>query len=187
MFATPEQIAAANKANLEALVSVANTAFASAEKITALNIDTARSMVEDSLSSTRSLLGAKDPQELLNLQSSLSKPLLEKAVAYNRSLYELASRNQEQFSKLADAQFAEFNKVFNGLMDQAAQSSPAGSDVAFSAIKSAMAAANSAYDNANKVAKQVVELTEANVNAATDATVKAVSSAPKASANRKSA
>jgi hypothetical protein len=176
MFATPEQIAAANKANLEALVSVANSAFANAEKITALNLSVARGLVEDSISNTRSLMG------------SLGKPMVEKAVSYNRSLYDIATGSQEQFSKLFEAQVAELNKAFTVLIDKAAQSAPAGSDVAFAAVKSAMAAANSAYDSVNKVAKQVAELTEANVSAATDATVKAVGAATKSPASaRKSA
>lgn len=187
MFATPEQIAAANKANLEALVSVANTAFANAEKITALNLSLARGLVEDSITNTRSLTSAKDPQELFAIQSSLSKPMLEKAVSYNRSLYDIASGNQEQMTKLFEAQVAELNKTFSGLIDKAAQSAPAGSDVAFAAMKSALAAANSAYDSVNKVAKQVTELTEANVSAATDATVKAVGAASKAPAAAKKA
>ena len=33
MFATPEQLAAANKANVDALLTIANTAFASAERL----------------------------------------------------------------------------------------------------------------------------------------------------------
>ncbi|MBL8452582.1 MAG: phasin family protein, partial [Zoogloea sp.] len=37
MTTTPEQIVAANKANVETLLTLANTAFASAERIAALN------------------------------------------------------------------------------------------------------------------------------------------------------
>jgi phasin family protein len=187
MFATPEQLAAANKANLEAMVSLANSAFANAEKITALNLSIARGLIEDGISNTRSLMGVKDPQELLNLQGSLGKPMLEKAVSYNRSLYDIATGSQEQFTKMFEAQVAEVNKAFTGMIDKAAQSAPAGSDVAFAAMKSAMAAASSAYDSVNKVAKQVTELAEANVSAATDATVKAVGAASKAPAAKKAA
>lgn len=187
MFATPEQIAAANKANLEALVSVANNAFANVEKLNALNLGLARSLVEDSLSGTRSLMGVKDAQELVGLQGSLGKPMLEKVVAYNRSVYDIATENQAQVARLMEAQMAELNKAFGGFIDKAAESAPAGTDVAFAAMKSAMAAANSAYDSASKVARQVTELAEANVSAATDATMKAVGAAAKAPASKKAA
>lgn len=187
MFATPEQIAAANKANLEALVRIANTAFANAEKLTALNIEVARGFVEDSIASTRSLMGVKDPQEFVKLQSELAKPSLDKVVSYNRSVYELATGQQEEIAKLFEARVAEANKSFTAFIDKAAETAPAGSDVAFAAMKSALAASNSAYDNVNKAVRQVAEMTEANVSAATDATVKAVGTASKAPAAKKAA
>ncbi len=187
MFATPDQIAAANKANLEAFVRIANTAFANAEKLTALNIEVARGFVEDSISNTRSLMGVKDPQEFVKLQSELAKPSLDKVVSYNRSVYELATGQQEEMAKLFEAGVAEANKSFTAIIDKAAETAPAGSDVAFAAMKSALAASNSAYDNVNKAVRQVAEMTEANVSAATDATVKAVGTTSKTPAAKKAA
>ncbi len=54
-----------------------------------------------------------------------------------------------------------------------AKNAPAGSDVAIAAVKSAIAAANTAYDNMTKAAKQVGEMAETNLAAATNATLKA--------------
>ena len=59
------------------------------------------------------------------------------------------------------------------------KNAPAGSDVAVAAVKSMLAAANSAYDNLTKVAKQATEIAEANVSAATE-TVKGFAKAKKA-------
>lgn len=184
MFATPEQFAATNKANIETLLTLANSSFASAERFAALNLNTARSILEDSIANAKSLLGAKDVQELLSLQSALAQPLVEKAVAYNRSVYEIASQSQEEVSKLVEAQIAELNKNLAVALDKAAKSAPAGSDVAVAAVKSAIAAANSAYDSVSKAAKQVAEIAEANVAAATNATVKAVTATAKAGAKK---
>lgn len=184
MFATPEQFAATNKANIETLLTLANSTFASAERFAALNLNTARSILEDSIANAKSLLGAKDVQELLSLQSALAQPLVEKAVAYNRSVYEIASQSQEEVSKLVEAQIAELNKNLAVALDKAAKSAPAGSDVAVAAVKSALAAANSAYDSVSKAAKQVAEIAEANVAAATNATVKAVTATAKAGAKK---
>ena len=74
MFATPEQFAATNKANVEALLTVANSAFASAERLAALNLNTARTFLEDSMASTKALMGIKDVQYLVNLQTTLAQP-----------------------------------------------------------------------------------------------------------------
>lgn len=177
MFATPETLANANKANVEALLTLANTAFASAERLAALNLNTARSLLEDGVSNAKALLGAKDLQEAITLQATLAQPSIEKAVAYSRSVYEISAQTQEEMSKLVEAQFAEVNKNVASALDKAAKSAPAGSDVAVAAVKSAIAAANSAYDTMSKAAKQVAEITEANVAAATSATVKAVGAA----------
>ncbi|RTL55865.1 MAG: phasin family protein [Rhodocyclaceae bacterium] len=180
-YAIPEQVSAANKANVETLLTIANTAFASAERLAALNLNTARSLLEDAVSNAKSLLSVKDVQELVSLQSSLAQPSLEKAVSYSRSVYEIATQTQEELGKVFEAQYAEVNKNVSTVLDKAAKSAPAGSDVAVAAVKSALAAANSAYDSINKAAKQVAEIAEANVAAATSATVKAVgSAAPKA-------
>jgi phasin family protein len=177
MYATPEQFVAASKANVEAMLTLANTAFANTERLAALNLNTARGFLEDSVANTKALLGAKDVQELMSLQTSLAQPAVEKMVSFSRSVYEISAQAQEEMSKVFESQIAEMNKSVAILLDKAAKSAPAGSDVAVAAVKSAIAAANSAYDSMNKAAKQVAEITEANVTAATEATVKAVSSA----------
>lgn len=180
-FAIPDQITAANKASIETLLTLANTAFASAERLAALNLNVARSVMEDSAANTKGLLGVKDPQELIGYQASLAQPAVEKAVAYSRSLYEIASQTQEEISKVFESQFAELNKNIATVLDQAAKNAPPGSEVAVTAMKSAIAAANSAYESISSAVKQVTDITEANVTAATKATVKAVgAAAPKA-------
>jgi phasin family protein len=176
MYTTPEQMSSANKANVETLLTIANTAFASAERLAALNLNTARVLLEDAVGTAKALMSAKDPQELIAMQSTLAQPSLEKAVAYSRSVYEIATQTQEELGKVFEGQFAELNKNVSTALDKAAKNAPAGSDVAVAAVKSAIAAANSAYDSMTKAAKQVAEMTEANVAAATSATVKAVGS-----------
>ncbi len=179
-FTTPEQFAAANKANIETLMTVANTAFASAERFAALNLNTARAMLEDSVANAKAMMAVKDVQGFMGLQASLAQPSVEKAVAYSRSVYEIATQTSEEMSKVFEGQFADLNKNVASALDQAAKNAPAGSDVAVAAVKQAIAAANSAYDSMTKAAKQVAEIAEANVAAATTATVKAVGTTPKA-------
>ena len=178
-FVTPEQFAAANKTNIETLLTLANTAFASAERLAALNLNTARSLLEDGVANTKALLAAKDVQELVNLQVSLAQPIVEKAVAYARSVQEIATEGQQEVSNLFEKQIADLNKRFHEMLEQAAKQAPAGSEGVFEAVRSAMNTANSLYDNASKAARQAAEVAEANMAAATEATVKAVSAATK--------
>ena len=177
MAFTTEHFAAANKNAIEALLTLANTAFASTERLAALNLNTARSLLEDSVANAKTLMGAKDVQDIVALQSGLVQPSIEKVVAYSRSVYEIVSQTQDELSKVVEAQVGEVNKAVATTLDQAAKQAPAGSDVAVAAVKSAIAAANSAYDSIAKATKQAVEMAEANVNAATSATVRAVGAA----------
>ena len=187
MNATTEQFATANKATVETLLTVANTAFASAERLAALNLNTARAMLEDSVANAKALLGVKDVQQLIAMQTTLAQPAVEKAVAYSRSVYEIATQTQEELTKVVEGQFSEINKNVSVALDKAVKNAPAGSDVAVAAVKSAIAAANSAYDSMTKAAKQVAEIAEANVAAATTATVKAVGSNAPAAKTKKAA
>ncbi len=175
MSVNPEQFAAANKAAIDSLLSVANTALASAERIASLNLNTARSAMEDSVSGAKALMGAKDVQEALSIQASLAQPKVEQAVAYSRSVYEISAQTQEELTKLIEAQFGDFRKTTASLLEKAAKAAPAGSDIAVAAVQSAIAAANSAFDNMNKAAKQVGELAQANIAATTSAAAKATS------------
>ena len=177
MSINTEQFAAANKAAVDSLLSVANTALASAERIANLNLETARAAFEDSAANTKALLGAKDVQEAISIQASLAQPNIDKAVAYGRSVAEISTQTQEELAKLVEAQFGDFQKSVAGMLEKAAKSAPAGSDVAVAAVQSAIAAATSAFDNMRKSAQQVTALAQNNIAAATSATAKAAKKA----------
>jgi len=179
MYVTPEQIQAAQKANVESLLAVASFQFNAMEKLANLNANAVKAAFEDSVSNTRALMGAKDVQEFTSLQSTLAQPTLEKAIAWSKSVYEVATSANAELSKLAEKRTAEWNENFASMLEKATKNAPAGSDVAVAAMKQMMTAANSAYDNLNKVAKQATEMAEANVAAATD-TVKGFSKPKKA-------
>lgn len=177
MFNISDQTSKSSKANAETLVTLGNTALASAERLAALNLNTARSLWEDGIALVPALFGVKNPQAFVALQSTLAQPVAEKAVAYSRSVYAIMTETQGEVARVVESQFAESSALIAGALDKAAKNGPAGSDVAIAAVKSAIAAANSAYDNMTKATRQVVDITEANVSAATNATVKAVGSA----------
>lgn len=179
MYVTPEQIQAANKANVETFLAVANAQFAALEKLANISAGAVRTAFEDSMANTRALLGAKDVQEFVTLQNSFAQPAIEKAIAYSKSVYEVTSETNAELTKVAERRVAEWNENFVTLLDKVSKNAPAGSDVAVAAVKSMLAAANSAYDNMNKVAKQATEIAEANVSAATE-TVKGLAKAKKA-------
>ena len=174
-----EHILSANKAAIDTLLSVANTALATAESLAALNLGTAREALNDSAKNAKAAMAVKTPQEVASLNAALGQPAVEKAVAYSRSVYEISTGAANELSKLIQSQFVELNKAAQDLAEKTAKASPFGSDVALAAVRQAVAAANSAFDNLNKAAKQAAEFTEAGVTAATSAAVKAAGSTKK--------
>nr|WP_250207989.1 phasin family protein [Curvibacter sp. CHRR-16] len=162
---TVEQIMAAHKANLETLFGLTNKAFESVEKVVELNLATSKTALNEVAGHTQTLLSVKDAQELLALQSSLLQPLAEKAAAYSRHLYDIASTTQAEFSKVAESQTAEAQQKFANFVDSTSKNAPAGTETAVAILKSSVAATNNALESVQKVIKQATEMAEANFNA----------------------
>lgn len=169
MTVNTEPFVAANKAAVDSLLAVANVALVTAERFSSLNLNTARTSLDDSASGLKAFAGIKDLQGVAAVASSLSQPAIEKASAYARSVYEIAAQSQGELTQLVESQVGEFQKTVTGLVENATKLAPAGSESAISAVMSAIAAANSAFGNMNAAAKQFAEQAQANVVSATQA------------------
>lgn len=169
MYNVSEQLTSTNKAGVETFMTIANATFAGAERLAALNLNAARTFIEDSAANTRSLLAVKDVEALVSLQKSLAQPDAEKASDYSRRVFEIAVQTQEALTQVVEAQVSELNKNLNLALGEAIKTAPAGSDLAVNALRSAISTANSAYDSMTKAAKQASEIAEANFAAATAA------------------
>lgn len=176
---TPEQVLAAQKANLETLHGLTAKAFEGMEKLVELNMQATRAALAESASHTQAVLSVKDAQELIALQASLFQPMAEKAAAYSRHLYDIASGTTSEFSKAFESKVAEGQATFTNLVDNAAKNAPAGSETAVAMMKSAVAAANNAFESVQKAVKQASDVAEANFNAVTTNAVKTAASVGK--------
>ncbi len=176
---TPEQVLAAHKANVETLYGLTNKAFEGLGKLVELNMSVAKSALSDSANQTQAVLSVKDAQELVALQSSLFLPLADKAAAYSRSLYDIASGISAEFTSAAEAQAAEAQKKFTTFVEDAAKNAPAGSETAVNAVKSAMSAASTALESVQKAVKQATDVAEANFTAVTNTAVTTAKTAAK--------
>jgi len=169
---TAEQVLASHKASLETLFGLTHKAFEGMEKLVELNVQASKAALSESASHTQAMLSVKDAQELMALQAGLMQPLADKAAAYSRHLYDIANGTTAEFSKAVEAQTAEMQAKFAGLVDNATQNAPAGSETAVAVMKNAVAAANQAYETVQKAVKQASEMAEANLNSVTNAAAK---------------
>lgn len=173
MYKTPEQLIAINKANVDAAMRLAGVALQGVEKLVDLQMQAVRSALAEGASNARAIAAAKGVEDLAALPPTLLQPSIEKATSYARDVVSLATATQAELNKLVEAQMAEFNSTVVAQLDKVAQTAPPGTEFAVNALRAAVASANAAIENVSKVARQVSEITEANIAAAQPAKKKA--------------
>jgi phasin family protein len=176
---TAEQVLASHKANIETMFGLTAKAFESVEKLVELNLTATKAALAETANHTQATLGVKDAQELLALQAGLFQPLAEKTAAYSRHLYDIASANGAEFAKVVESQTSDAQKKFVGLVDGAAKNAPAGSETAVAVLKSAVTAANNAFESVQKAVKQATDMAETNFNAVASTAVNAAKTSAK--------
>ncbi len=177
---TAEQVIAAHKANVETLFGLTGKAFQGIEKLVELNLQVAKTAMAEAAENTKAALSVKDAQELLALQAGLLQPTAEKAAAYGRYVYDIAASTNAEISKAAEEQASDAQKKFLALVDTSVKNAPAGTENAVALVKSAVAAANNAYESLHKASKQAADVAEANFQAMTATAVKATQSGSRA-------
>ncbi len=185
MALTPDQILAAHKANLDTLMGLTTKAFEGVEKLVELNVAASRAALNDASKNASAVLDVKNAQDLLSVQAGLLQPMAEKTAAYSRHLYEIAASTSAEFSKAFEAKTTEAQAKFNEFVDTAAKNAPAGSESAVAAMKTAVAAANNAYDSVQKAVKQAGEVAENNFNTVTNQVVSAAGNVGAATAKKR--
>ena len=181
MNLTPEQLAAAQKANLETLNGITNQALVSIEKLVELNMHIAKASLSDSMNNVKKALEIKDIQQLLAHQAEAVQPMAEKMMAYSRHLYELANDTQAGFSKTTEKEMRASQKKMNAMVEDWSKNAPAGSEAAVAAMKQAIASASTIYENSQKAMKQAMDVAQTNLSNATESVLKATEKVTKSS------
>jgi len=175
---TAEQMIAAQKANTETLFGLTEKAFAGVEKMVELNMAAAKAAIADTQSQAHAAMNVKDVQELMALQAGYLQPLSEKAVAFSRHVYEIASTTSKEFGEAVEGKAAEAQKSVFGLVDSVSKNAPAGSESAVAMMKSAMSASQTAIESVQKAVKQATEAAEANMQSLATSTVATATAKP---------
>ena len=161
-----EQLAAAQKANAEVMSALMRTAFNGVERLTALNMAASREFFNNTVSNAQQLLGAKDAGEAAKLGGK-------------RSVYDLVTSMQKEVTSVMESQYSSFTKNASSAVEKATAGAPVGGDVFAATMKSMLNASTKAFDNMTSMAKQLSDVAEANMKAASTATGKAVTAAKK--------
>ena len=172
---TTEQFIASNKANLQAFGGFATQAFAGVEKLVELNMAASKAALGESFSHLQAVMGAKDPQAVLALQSGLLKPLADKTAAFAQHVQTIVTDSSAEFKKAVEAKTVEAQKALGGVLENLTKNAPAGSETAMAAFKNAMTTGQNAFESAQTQAKKAVETAQSAFSAATAEVVKKAS------------
>jgi phasin family protein len=158
-----DQFSAANEAAINQLTYFAQLSLANVERFTELGLGAARDSVEQAAAHAQSLAGAKDVHEVIALNSAALEPVMKRAYTYSRTVYETAAETNNEVKRVFDKQSAELNKAAVAALEEAFKYAPAGSETVVENVKTAFAAAQSAYANATSINKQLYDTVQKTV------------------------
>jgi phasin family protein len=164
---SPEQIAAKQKDNLENSLGLVGTAFEGYRKLVELNLQAFKSSLIEAQRTVREALSAKDPQELIALQTRLMQPSADKIQSYNRNVFAIVAATQSEVAEVAETQYEAHNHQVQTLVESLGRSAPAGSEAAVAAAKSMVTASNTLYETLQRTTQQAVGFAGSNFRAAT--------------------
>ena len=182
-----EQLTAAQKANAEVMMALLRTAFNGVERLTALNMAASREFFNNTVANAQQLMAAKDANAVAKLNSELAQPNVEKLMDYSRSVYDLVSEMQKEVTSVMEAQYSSFTKNAATAVEKAKASAPVGGDVFAATMQSMLGASTKAFDQMTSMAKQLSDIAEANLQAASQVAAPAKKSATAAAAKKAAA
>lgn len=160
------QLAAQQKSNIDTLLSVSQATFGNIERLLNLNINAARSALEESAAQAKASVSGNNGVQAL-FQANQAQQAFAKVTAYLEDVRQIANQTQQELTEIIEAQRSEASDNLVEAMEEFAKTGPAGSALAASTLKSMFAMGNSAYDKLNDTAKQVAQISEAQIAAAT--------------------
>jgi len=186
MTSITEQLSATSKSHIESQLNLMDTVLRKSvegvQQVVALNLNTARNVLERSTTTARELLDARDPRDVLTLATK-PLPTVEGLLSYGRELFGIASRAQVDLLQSASAQF---RTAANSTVTQAAaaplqlvtstaeQVAPQVRDVTHDLLHDAADSVVAATDAIERNVEQTVEQT---THVATQATTQAAQEA----------
>lgn len=168
------------KQNLESQVKLMTAmtacALASTEKVIELNMNAARTSVQENSTLANQVLASKSTSDLQFIFSALPQATSTKAIAYGHHLTSIAADACTELARSTQSEVAELTGRMCSLLDQASKNLPAGSENVVALTKAVVTTANSGYEQAVKTAEQaahtIEESAEHIVNKAVQTTAK---------------
>lgn len=155
-----DQLTAANEAAINQFAHFAQLSLVNFEKFAQLGLAATRANVEQVTAHAQAVASAKDVHEVIALNSAALEPVMKRAYALSRTAYESAAETNTEVKRVLEAQGAEYNRAAVAALEEAFRNAPAGSETLVENMKTAIAAAQSAYNNLTSINKQIYATVE---------------------------
>jgi phasin family protein len=124
------------------------------QRLAALNMQTAKTSLEQSSEQINALLATRDAKTLAELVTSFAQLSPEKFTAYANAVYAISSETSSEIGEMLRKQIAESNAQIAAAVESLAKAAPGGSAGAVDFISQSLNAAKSAYENMQSAAQQ---------------------------------
>jgi len=152
-----EQIAANQKSAVNNLFALSNSLFEGAQSLVQLNLQVAKTTLQEAQAASTAALVVKDPKELIDLVTTSAKAAPEKAAAYLQHVQTIATASGTEVRAFAEAAASTAKAEFATIVETAVKNAPAGSENAVAMVKSMVSSATTAFETAQASAKEATE------------------------------
>jgi phasin family protein len=158
MLTFSQSITPAIKAHMDAQYSLvadmSQKMFETAQKINDLNMQVAKSVLEDSFSSAHQVIGARDPYEALSIAAAQAQPQAERVREYQQHLSNIAANTQVDLAKTAESHFPNTSRTAAAVADEVARTAKEETEKATSRQRAAMEKFTSPIDRPDDIKAQ---------------------------------
>jgi phasin family protein len=158
-----EQFTAANEAAIEQFSYFAKLSLSNVEKFAQLGLGAARESVVQATKHAQALAGARGPNEVFAINFAALEPALKRAYGVSRTAFEAANESNDELKRVFEKRNAELREAAVAALEEALKNAPAGSEAVVANVRSAIAAAQSAYENMVAINKQIYDTVEKTV------------------------
>jgi phasin family protein len=106
------------KSQFGLLSEMSQKLFDSAQKINELNMQVAKTVLDESLQSTQQVMAAQDPLEAFSIATAQVQPTAEKVRAYQQHLTSIAAGTQVEITKTAESRVPETTRTATAVADE---------------------------------------------------------------------
>jgi phasin family protein len=156
---TTQQFTEATQKNVDIIHDFMRTSLKGLEKLTKLNLDTSRKLIEKTSDSMKDISHAQNSQEILENINQFTTASIENNIAACRNVFDVCSETQAKLGQMFETHFQHAHDHFSGVIDAL---SPNKSNFAAESMKSWANNANQTMAAIQKVASQVSEFTSNN-------------------------